>query len=345
MEDRCKSSADKISLGQARRVAILRAVHSGARILFLDEPLAGLDPSGSEAVIYLLKTLARTHKLTIVLVEHVLNIPRVLEFADTVWTLAEGRLSVNTAAEVRTELTEQGWRGLSWLREIVGCSGLLKDECLPGGAILRRMSCTQSGDVVLELSDVVVHRGARLVVGQPLADNISGVSLSLQKGEVAVLQAPNGWGKTTLMEAAAGLLPLTQGTIRLQGKPINGCSPWERRRLGLSLLQARGHNFSSLTVEEALRLNGVKEIPEFLRELSTRRTAQLSGGEKQRLAFASAIHDGTYVVGLLDEPFSALDQQSLKYLLHILKVLLPTHGILIAVPGSHELQAQKEHAL
>ena len=69
-----ESSGDRISLGQSKRVAIARAVQAGARILFLDEPLSGLDAAGIEAALGLLSALARNERLTLVIVEHTFNI-------------------------------------------------------------------------------------------------------------------------------------------------------------------------------------------------------------------------------------------------------------------------------
>ncbi len=59
------SSADKISLGQSKRVAITRAVQAGAKILFLDEPLAGLDAKGIEEVLGLLKEISQSKNMTL----------------------------------------------------------------------------------------------------------------------------------------------------------------------------------------------------------------------------------------------------------------------------------------
>ena len=78
------SSADKISLGQSKRVAILRAINAGAKILFLDEPLSGLDGAGVAEIMGVLQTLASNHQITLVIVVHVFNIPLILEIANTV---------------------------------------------------------------------------------------------------------------------------------------------------------------------------------------------------------------------------------------------------------------------
>jgi ABC-type branched-subunit amino acid transport system ATPase component len=334
LRERIDSSADRISLGQARRVSILRAVHGGARVLFLDEPLAGLDDVGRTAVLALLRELAREHKLTLVIVEHVFNIPRVLDLANTVWTLASGRLTVEALVAVREQVAAQTGDGLlTWLREVAGPGGRVTEEQLPGGAVLRRVVGAAGGDMVLHASDLVVHRGRRLVLGEEMGDRVQGVSLTLRQGELVVLQAPNGWGKTTLLEALAGLLPLSRGTVQLLGRPVERWPAWERRRQGLTLLQARNQTFPNLTVREALRLAGVEEVPDGVARLLERPAAQLSGGEKQKVALACALQGTPFTVAILDEPFSALDLSALRETWAALAEWLPSRSMLIALPA------------
>ena len=94
-----ESSAGAISLGQSKRVAVARATRAGTRVLFLDEPLAGLDGAGITDAINLLRNLVMQDGLTLVIVEHVLNIPFILPMATTVWTLDKSHLRVEPAAE------------------------------------------------------------------------------------------------------------------------------------------------------------------------------------------------------------------------------------------------------
>lgn len=332
------SSADKVSLGQSKRVAIARAVQAGARILFLDEPLAGLDASGIADVMDLLEKLAHDEKVTLVIVEHVFHVSRILDLASTVWTLAAGKVTVETPARVRAELehaTRDGIRG--WMKEVAGPHGKIVDQLLPGGAVISTVMTVDGGPskVVLEVEDLVVHRGRRLVVGDQGEDgHVRGLALALSRGQLAILQAPNGWGKTTLLEALAGLIPATRGTIRLNGQPIQHLPPWERSRLGLAMLQARNHIFPGLTVLEALRLARVRDVPQTVRHLLGRRMSDLSGGEKQRVAVACALN--TFTIALLDEPFSALDPDAVTHLYSSLRQRPPDAALLVAVPGRLE---------
>jgi len=137
LKDREASSADKISLGQTKRVAIARAVRAGARILFLDEPLSGLDEEGIEEVLALLSSLVQRERLTLVIVEHAFNISRILNLAHTVWTLSDGKIQIDTKQNVSVQI-HGGFDGMA--QKIIdtftqpGCQ--IHEQILYGGARL-----------------------------------------------------------------------------------------------------------------------------------------------------------------------------------------------------------------
>jgi ABC-type branched-subunit amino acid transport system ATPase component len=152
----------------------------------------------------------------------------------------------------------------------------------------------------------------------------------LQPG-VGFLLAPNGWGKTTLFHAIAGLIPITRGSISLGGRSVQKLSPWERVNAGLSLLQARDNVFPSLTVRETVRLLGRGEASSALALLLPKRMSDLSGGERQRVALA-CLENQKRILQLLDEPFASLDNEHLS---HFAPRVLSADGVvakLIALP-------------
>lgn len=147
------------------------------------------------------------------------------------------------------------------------------------------------------------------------------------------MQAPNGWGKTTLLEAIAGLIPLTRGIIRLMGRPIQNLPVWERVNLSLSFLQARDNIFPSLTVREVLRLAQVKEIPQNISALLEQTMSNLSGGEKQKVVFGCILNGKAFAVGMLDEPFSALDRSLVRHSQDLLLPFFKNHSLMIVIPS------------
>jgi branched-chain amino acid transport system ATP-binding protein len=328
------SVAEGVSLGQSKRVAIARTLQAGSEILFLDEPLAGLDAAGITEVMDALAQLVREVGLTLVIVEHVFNIPRVLELATTVWTLEGGKLRVDAPEWAKSQVERAATDGMrGWLQELAGTEGKIEDRWLAGGALLTTVTPAGGvGEVVLEVEDLVVYRGRRLVVGVQGDDGVKGLSFVLRRGELAVLQAPNGWGKTTLLEAIAGSLPIAAGEIKVNGRSVRKFESWQRVRSGMALLQSQHNVFAGLQVREGLRLAKVREVPAELRFFLGRRVSELSGGERQRVAIACAIRGRPFAVGLLDEPFSALDPKAVEQLRSLQIEQLDRVGWLVSVP-------------
>jgi ABC-type multidrug transport system ATPase subunit len=281
----------------------------------LDEPLAGLDEPGIASVMDLLKRLSQKEDITLVIVEHVFNIPRVLQLASTVWTLEEGKLNIGNPAEVQASDRHSRRNGHDWIRKVAPSQSEITRRSLPGGAVLSTVTPPDAADneVVLETRDLAVRRGHRLVIGEETEKGkVEGISLTLHRGELAVLQAPNGWGKTTLLEAIAGTVPVSQGEIWLNGVASQEIPTWDR---DVSLLQAREHVYPTLTVREMLQLAQVGSVPTYVERLLNKQAADLSGGERQKAAMACALENREAELYLLDEPFSALDERSLQRLL------------------------------
>ncbi len=310
--DRADSSADRISLGQTKRVAIARAVQAGARILFLDEPLAGLDAQGIDSVLEILRQLVREHRVTLVIVEHVFNIPRVLDLADSVWTLENGKITVESPQFVRTQHSDsRSTDVVAWIAKLLGPETGITREALPGGAVLWKLrrdnaNCGNAESPLFEIRNLVVNRGKRRIIGRDETPNSErGISFQIAEGETAVLQAPNGWGKTTLAAAIVGMIPIAGGELIFKGARIERLPVWERSNRAIGLVPARDCLFPSLSVSECQKLAGCDGGRLNARIDPHRPVGSLSGGERQQavLAMARATEFGIY-----DEPLSAIDQ-------------------------------------
>lgn len=334
LKGRETSSADMISLGQSKRVAIGMALHAGAKILFLDEPLAGLDKDGVRDIIEQLKLITREKQITLVIVEHIFNMPAILEIASKVWTLKNGKISIQSAEDVALKFSYNSAHSIKdvILNTIPG-QNCIKEESLLCGAKLTHIVRNKKEFSVpmLEIENIVVRRGKRLVIGEKTGSgSIKGLSFKLYNSDICLLQAPNGWGKTTLLEAICGLIPIEQGTIRLHGIPLNVLPPWERASLGLSFLQSRNYLFPGLTVRESLQICDLNNYHENLKNVIDKRVSNLSGGEKQNVAITLALGRPHRCL-LMDEPFSTLDAHGSRNLINILSTI--TAPILIVIPS------------
>ncbi|WP_416980771.1 ATP-binding cassette domain-containing protein [Streptomyces sp. T028] len=147
---------------------------------------------------------------------------------------------------------------------------------------------------------VISLRHARVRYG-PL-EALHGVTLTAPAPGLTVLLGRNGSGRTTVLRALAGTVPLSGGAVVWDGADVTRMPAFERARRGLCLVPERRAVFGSLTVRENLELTGSDPglYPQ-LEPLLGRRAGTLSGGEQRMVALCRALSDHARVV-LVDEP-------------------------------------------
>jgi branched-chain amino acid transport system ATP-binding protein len=151
--------------------------------------------------------------------------------------------------------------------------------------------------------------------GYGLSRVLHGVSLRAEAGEVVSLLGRNGAGKSTTLKSIVGLVAVSGGRIRFDGREITGRPTHEISRLGVGYVPEERRIFSDLTVAENLLVGrkgtgawGAERVYDVfpkLRELAGRRAGSLSGGEQQMLTVARTLMGNPRVV-LLDEPSEGL---------------------------------------
>lgn len=169
-------------------------------------------------------------------------------------------------------------------------------------------------------------QGIRAGYGQSTV--IGDLSLSVAPGEIVGVLGLNGMGKSTLMRALIGLLPLSGGEVRLNGKALSKLPAHQRVRAGLGYVPQGRMVFPKLTVEENIlagardpRLGVPEELYEYfpvLEEMRSRRGGNLSGGQQQQLVIARALAAEPRVL-LLDEPTEGIQPSIIKELVRVLK--------------------------
>jgi branched-chain amino acid transport system ATP-binding protein len=160
---------------------------------------------------------------------------------------------------------------------------------------------------LLEVRDLTAHYGTTQALG--------GVSLHVDPGEAVALVGPNGAGKTTTLNVIAGMVRASGGQVRFAGEETHGQRPERLVRKGLALVPEGRQIFTTLTVEENLRLATYvgrnedvaadieRELVRFpgLRPYLRQPAGGLSGGEQQMLAISRALLCSPELL-LLDEP-------------------------------------------
>jgi urea transport system ATP-binding protein len=167
---------------------------------------------------------------------------------------------------------------------------------------------------VLEIQNLNVCYGESHVIHD--------MSFSVASNEAVAVMGRNGMGKTTLLKAVIGMIPMRDGSIRLNGTELAGMKSHRRVEHGLAFVPQGRMIFPLLTVEENILtgLHGAHErqVPEYiyrffpvLKAMQDRRGGNLSGGQQQMLAIARALVTNPRVL-ILDEPTEGIQPSIIK---------------------------------
>jgi iron complex transport system ATP-binding protein len=172
---------------------------------------------------------------------------------------------------------------------------------------------------MISIKSISVSRGTAKV--------IKDVSAEFKAGTITAIIGPYGCGKSSLLAAIAGDLPLTSGAISLNEKDLQSYQIADLAKLRSVVLQQPAFNLA-FTVQEVLAMartagstlesETAAIIKLAISELADRKVTQLSGGERQRVAIALAIAVDAPVL-LLDEPLAAQDVESTERIIDLLK--------------------------
>jgi len=168
---------------------------------------------------------------------------------------------------------------------------------------------------------------------------LNGVSFAINQREFIGILGHNGMGKTTLLKALMGFLPVTGGSVRFDGADVTAAEPYRRARLGLGYVPQGRDIFPGLTVYDNLRMGCTKQagseedtiaevLEEFprLKPLLERSGGALSGGEQQLLAIARCLCGKPRLI-LLDEPTEGIQPSIIEEIVEILQRLRDNIGL------------------
>lgn len=387
--ERRSENPDRLSGGGRQRLAIACALAMGSPLLVLDEPTANLDPRGIEEVYAALAELVADGDRAILLVEH--NLDAAIGFVDRVVVLDhEGRLAADGTVEDvlrhrADELHEMGvWLPVSALAALrlrhagfaLDPLPLTPDELraaleaeeapdpergrvepiseTPAGILRGSRDSPESGAAAALATPLITARNLTLRRGR--SEVLHGVDLDIPRGEFVAVVGANGAGKTSLIQALAGVVPPPRGTVHVDGIDV--------ARAGARTLSARigyvfqnpEHQFIAHTVFDEIA-HGLRRLHLPDDEVRARTEALLerfgladkadshpfllSGGQKRRLSVGTALVGGAPVL-VLDEPTFGQDRARADELLALLSELNAEGTTIVVV--THDMQLVTDYA-
>ncbi|MBB4065622.1 ABC transporter ATP-binding protein [Gellertiella hungarica] len=166
---------------------------------------------------------------------------------------------------------------------------------------------------------------------EPGVPIVRGASIRVEEGEIVVVLGPNGAGKSSFIKAIAGLVPVSGGSVTLDGQDITGAPAHRMVRLGLAFVPQTENVFPLMSVEDNLKVAGgvlpkrevaprIEEMYRLFPDLRERRTTpagNLSGGQRQMVAVARALMVRPKLL-VLDEPSAGLSPKFVSMVFQML---------------------------
>jgi peptide/nickel transport system ATP-binding protein len=339
-ERRFDSYPHQLSGGQRQRAMIAQSLACDPKLLIADEPTTALDVTVQAEILKLMRDLRHRINSGIVLITHDMGV--VADMADSIVVMKDGEVvekgaAADIFASPQHPYTQRLLDSVPHLgRQTSAATATPVDDVAPVPATARA--------TVLEAKDMVIEYPGR---GRtPAFRAVDGVSFSIAQGEVLGLVGESGSGKTTIGRSIVGLLPVTGGSLSINGidmvgattaslRPLRsqvgivfqdpGSSLNPRLPIGESIAEPmmlhRGTKGAELS-REVERLLDQVQLP---RAMRNRYPHELSGGQRQRVGIARALSLEPKLL-VADEPTSALDVSVQATVLELFQELQREHG-------------------
>ena len=302
----------QLSGGQRQRAMIAQSLSCDPKLLIADEPTTALDVTVQAEILDLLRNLNQKLQSGVILITHDMGV--VADLADRILVMKDGHMVEQGTADQIFNRPQHPYT-----------QTLLASVPKLGRSARRFFELAPDAKPVLALKDVSIIYPKRGKV--PAFTAAKNVSFEIYPGEILGLVGESGSGKTTVGRAAIGLLPVSEGSIKLIGEEIAGATQKQlrglRQRTGvvfqdpgsslnprLPIGESIGEPLLLAKKAEGTALNQIVEdlldSVELPRSYRNRYPHELSGGQRQRVGIARAISLNPDLL-IADEPTSALD--------------------------------------
>ena len=298
MADLANTQAGSLPYGAQRRLEIMRALATGPKLLLLDEPAAGMNPSETAELTETIRRIRDEFNIAVLLIEHDMSL--VMGICEGIAVLNFGRIiAKGTPDEIRDN------------PQVI--------EAYLG----KKEGCTMA-DTLLKVDGINVYYGN--------IHAVKDISFTVNAGEIVTLIGANGAGKSTTLKTISGLLKPRTGDVLYKGKSIKGVRAHKIVESGLAQVPEGRHVFLHMTVDENLDMgaytqpastiaaNKEKVFTLFprLKERRKQLAGTMSGGEQQMLAMGRALMSNASML-MLDEPSMGLSPLLVQEIFDIIR--------------------------
>lgn len=352
------AATHELSGGQKQLLNLAGVMAMQPQMLLLDEPTSQLDPIAAADFIATLQKLNRELGLTVILVEH--RLEEVLPAADRVVVMENGKVIFSDAPEkvckkMRGHSLEAGLPSAVRIFNMLGGEGKCPLTVKEGREFLescfvKKENLQPKEKKYVEKEPVLQAEDLWFRYEKNSPDIVTGLELSVGRGEIFSILGGNGSGKTTTLNILAGIDKPYKGFVKLNGKKLGKYKSESLYRNNLALLPQDPKDvflkdsvfddfcdiLNSMNVEPSEQKESIECIASRfeIKDLLKKHPLDLSGGERQKCALCKLLLTKPQVI-LLDEPTKGFDAYSKLRLLNLLfelkfggkTVVIVTHDV------------------